>query len=64
MDDHGLISINFRLQKILKNNLTELNRTIWKANSDYQNEKLYDQKMTHAVIQLFFGLYGIWHRCN
>ena len=30
---------------------------IWAANFGHQNEKLHDQEMTHAVIELFLGLW-------
>ena len=31
------------------------------VNFDHQNEKLHDQEMIHIVIELFLGLYEIWH---
>ena len=59
MDDHELIGINFKLQKILKKSSTALNRTIWTANSDYQNEKLHAQKMIQCSNWIVFQ--AVWH---
>jgi len=39
-----------------------LGHTIQGANSDHRNERLHDQEMSRAVIDLFHGLYGMWHR--
>lgn len=32
-----------------------LNHMMWATNSDHQNGKLYDQEVTHAVIEIFSG---------
>ena len=39
-----------------------LNHMIEGANSDHRNERVHNQKMSHAVIELFHWLYSMWHR--
>ena len=39
-----------------------LNHMIQGASSDHRNERVHDQEMSHAVIELFYWLYNMWHR--